>query len=94
MFETWREAGLEPEEAIGAIRKEREVVSQSVTAAGGQAGPIRGFVIPTMQALGLFSERIEGHFRNLFAVTMGEDRARALEFGWQLPEDLEDWVMS
>jgi hypothetical protein len=51
-------------------------------------------VIPTLQSLGLFSERIEGHFRNLFSLNMGEERAQALEFGWDLPDDLEAWVMS
>jgi len=94
MFEAWREAGLDPMEAITAIRDERESLMREVPPEGGAAGPIRGFVIPTLKALGLFSERIEGHYRGLFAENMGEERAMALQFGWELPEDLEAWVLS
>ncbi len=94
MFEVWREAGLDPQDAIAAIRDENAIVTQDVPAEGGSAGPIRGFVIPTLKALGLFSERIEEKYRQLFALNMGEERAMALQFGWELPEDLEAWVLS
>jgi rubrerythrin len=94
MFEVWREAGLDPMDAIAAIREEDAAVTRDVPSEGGSAGPIRGFVIPTLKALGLFSERIEGSFRQMFVANMGEERAMALQFGWELPEDLEAWVLS
>jgi rubrerythrin len=94
MFEVWREAGLDPMDAINAIRKENVISNSDASGQGPAGGPIRGFVIPTLKALGLFSERIEGHFRELFATNMGEEKAMALEFGWELPEDLEGWVLS
>lgn len=93
MFAAWRSVGLDPMEALTAIRDE-QVVSRDVPPEGGAAGPIRGFVIPTLKALGLFSPRIEGHFRQLFSINMGEERAKALDFGWELPENLEAWVLS
>jgi hypothetical protein len=94
MFAVWQSVGLDPMEAINAIRDEQEVMTRDVPPEGGAAGPIRGFVIPTLKALGLFSERIEGHFRQLFSINMGEERAQALEFAWELPENLEEWVLS
>ena len=61
---------------------------------GGQAGPVRGFVIPTLKAIGLFSDRIAGHYREMFAANLGEERARAMDFRLDLPEDLEAWALA
>ena len=61
---------------------------------GGQAGPVRGFVIPTLRSIGLFSERIERHFRDMFAANMDEERAKALDLSRGLPADLEAWVLA
>ncbi len=94
IFEVWKQAGLDPIAALTEIRKERDLVSQSVEGDGAQSGPVRGFVIPTLRALGLFSERLEGHYRDLFSQNFGEERARNLDLSWDLPEDLEAWVMS
>ena len=69
--------------------KEREKLD---TLAGGAAGPVRGFVIPTLRALGLFSERIEGHFREMFAANFGEERAARMNLGMDLPDDLDAWI--
>jgi hypothetical protein len=55
-------------------------------------GPISGFVVPTLKSVGLFSERIEGHFRQMFAANFGEERARKMRFDDGLPDDLEAWV--
>jgi hypothetical protein len=94
MLAVWKEAGLDPQAVLAALAEERDTVAAQVRGQGGQAGPIRGFVIPTLRALGLFSERIEGHFRGLFARNMGDERAEALDFGWDLPTDLEAWVLA
>ena len=52
---------------------------------------MRAFIIPSLRAVGLFSERIEGHFRSMFEANFG-DRARELTFGDSLPENLEAWL--
>jgi len=90
----WKEAGLDPPAVLAELAKEREAAGPQAQSPGGEGGPIRGFVIPTLRSLGLFSERIEGHFRDLFSHNMGAERAKALDFGWDLPTDLEAWVLA
>ena len=85
----WKDAGIDPKVAFAELLKEREVID---AAGGGTAGPIRGFVIPTLRALGLFSERIEGHFFDMFAANFGEERAKRLKLDAQLPDDLDAWI--
>ncbi|NNL65788.1 MAG: ferritin-like domain-containing protein [Myxococcales bacterium] len=91
-LEIWREAGLDPEEAFQRILKERQVVERMIGRQGGISGPVRGFVIPTLRRIGLFSERIEGHFRDMFEANLGKERAAGLDFDIQFPESLEDWI--
>ena len=56
-------------------------------------GPISGFVIPTLRAIGLYSERIDGHFAEMFAANFGAEAAGRLRNAMlDLPEDLEVWV--
>jgi len=93
LFQVWKDSGIDPADVIAGIADEREKMAAEVARSGGAFGPIRGFVIPTMRSVGLFSERIEGHFRELFAHNLGEERARAMEFDRGVPEDLEAWVM-
>ncbi len=45
-----------------------------------------------MRSIGLFSERLEGHFRDMFAANFGEERARRFNLGHELPDDLDAWV--
>jgi hypothetical protein len=85
----WKEAGLDPETVFKELLKERSKID---AAQGGAAGPIRGFVIPTLRAIGLYSDRIEGHFREMFAANFGEERARNMNLRMQLPDDLDAWV--
>ena len=59
---------------------------------GGRFGPIRGFVIPTLHSIGLFSERIEGHFQEMFEANLGENLGDISKDPRHLPEDLEAWV--
>jgi hypothetical protein len=56
-------------------------------------GPVSGFVIPTLKAVGLFSDRIAGHFEEMWAANMNPEAARrmATNLG-EMPEDLEAWV--
>jgi len=91
VLEIWREEGLDPEYALGELAREREKLDAT---RGGAAGPIRGFVIPTLRSIGLFSPRIEGHFREMFAANFGEERARRMNLGGELPSDLDAWIES
>ena len=89
----WSDSGIDPQEAITALAGEREKIRAAVARTGGRMGPISGFVLPTLRAIGLYSERIAGHFAEMFAVNFGaeasEKMARA-DLG--VPADLEAWV--
>jgi len=71
---------------------ERDKLGAALQTGGGAFGPVRGFIIPTMKSIGLFSDRLEGHFRDMFAHTFGEERANAMTFGDALPDDLDVWL--
>jgi len=89
----WAEAGVDPAEAMEQLAAERELIAQRVQQSGGRMGPISGFVIPTLQAIGLYSERLAGHFEDMFAANFGEETAaRIRSHTRELPEDLERWV--
>jgi hypothetical protein len=89
VFKIWQEIGLDPKTVFEALTAERDKID---AAAGGVAGPVRGFVIPTLRSIGLFSERIEGHFREMFAANFGEERAAAFDLSRELPPDLDAWL--
>jgi hypothetical protein len=89
VFKIWQEIGLDPKEVFTALTAEREKID---AAAGGVAGPVRGFVIPTLRSIGLFSDRIEGHFRDMFAANFGEEQARGFDLSRELPPDLDAWL--
>jgi hypothetical protein len=91
-LEIWREAGLDPAESFQRIVQERVAVGAAMGRAGGISGPVRGFVIPTLRKIGLFSERIEGHFREMFEANLGKERAAQLDYEIAFPESLEDWI--
>ena len=42
--------------------------------------------------IGLFSDRIEGHFREMFEANLGKERAAQLDMRIAFPENLEDWI--
>jgi hypothetical protein len=90
----WKEAGLDPAWAIGEIAKERATVASTLAQSGGMRGPVRGFVIPTLKAIGLFSERIGRHFDEMFHDNIGPNIVRTYEDPHGLPDDLEAWVES
>ncbi len=88
----WAEAGIDVQEAVQRIQGEREVIQAELRRTGGRLGPVRGFVIPTLRAIGLFSPRIEGHFDEMFQANMGALAGRIADDRYELPEDLEAWV--
>lgn len=94
MLAVWARNGLDPQSVFVELAAEREMMAAELQRTGGVNGPVSGFVIPTLKTVGLFSERIEGHFRSMFAANFGEERARRLEFEDGLPDDLEAWVES
>ena len=53
----WSQAGVDPKHALMEIAKDRAQVLEAIQRSGGRRGPVRGFVIPTLRAIGLFSDR-------------------------------------
>ncbi len=92
VLKLWKEAGLDPAYAMAEMAKDRARVVEALRRSGGRRGPVRGFVIPTLRAIGLFSERIQGHFEEMFVANVGEQFGRLADDPTQLPEDLEVWV--
>jgi len=90
----WREVGLDPAAVMAELAKEREKLQAALRRSGGRRGPIRGFVIPTLRAIGLFSERIEKHFEEMFVANLGPELGRIGDDPRDVPADLEAWVES
>jgi hypothetical protein len=93
MLRVWAELGLDPAAVFAELAKERDKIAPGMRRTGA-FGPVRGFIIPTLRSVGLFSERIEGHFRDMFVHNFGEQSGRRMEFGDELPADLMAWVES
>jgi len=88
----WADVGVDPGEAMGALLKEREKIKDAIDRSGGRFGPIRGFVIPTLRSIDLFSDRIQGHFQEMFDANF-QGRAGDLSDDEEaLPADLEAWA--
>jgi hypothetical protein len=78
---------------LTALAAERDVVARELARTGGRYGPVSGFIIPTLRALGLYSERTAGHFKQMWTETQGREAAeRYASSKAELPEDLEAWV--
>jgi hypothetical protein len=90
----WAQAGVDPKHALMEIAKDREQVISAIQRSGGRRGPVRGFVIPTLRAIGLFSERIRAHFEEMFVANIGPQWGRIQDDEVGFPEDLEAWVES
>jgi hypothetical protein len=89
----WAAAGIDPLEAIAKIASERDLIARAAQKGGLRFGPISGFVIPTLRAIGLFSDRIAEHFAEMFEANLRSEGARNLaRLAQDLPEDLEAWV--
>lgn len=94
VMDLWRAAGVDPAWAFGEIAKERATVAAALQRSGGRRGPFRGFVIPTLKSIGLFSDRIAGHFDDLFRANLGANLGSTKDDPTAVPEDLEAWVES
>jgi para-aminobenzoate N-oxygenase AurF len=92
VFKLWEESGVDMKEALSTIMKDRERVVAEMQRTGGRLGPIRGFVIPTLASIGLFSERLRGHFEDMFLANVGPNAMRRIGDVRDLPEDLGAWV--
>jgi len=89
----WKDAGVDPADFITAIASERELIAREVGASGGRFGPISGFVCPTLRSIGLLSDRIAGHFEDMWAANINPEAAREMRDSiTDVPEDLEAWV--
>jgi rubrerythrin len=88
----WGAAGVDPATAFAELAKERETLMAAIQKRGGRLGPVRGFVIPTLRSIGLFSPRIEAHFDEMFSSILGPGLGRIADDPKQIPEDLEAWV--
>ncbi len=88
-LQIWSDAGMDPQTVFGELLKEREMFAQ---VGQDSAGPIRGFVIPTLRSIGLFSDRMEKNFREMFTANFGEERANKMNLQGDLPDDLDAWV--
>jgi len=91
-MQVFADAGLDPAEVLPKIIQERQVMRKALEGSGGRFGPVRGFVIPTLRSIGLFSQRIEGHFSEMFAANFGAEMADLSQDPSDLPDDLEAWV--
>jgi hypothetical protein len=93
VMQLWADAGVDPKEAFTEMARERELIARAIAERGGRMGPISGFVIPTLRSIGLYSERIEAHFREMWSANIGADSAARLAASHtDVPEDLEAWV--
>jgi rubrerythrin len=92
VFELWREAGVDPQVAFAELAKERETIAAALARSGGRRGPIRGFVIPTLKAIGLFSDRIAARYDEMFRANFGNAFGPVQDDPTAVPADLEAWV--
>jgi hypothetical protein len=97
MLEVWAEAGIDPVALLTSLQEEREEISRPV-APGSRLGPVQGFVVPTLQRLGLLSERVAAHYHeflhaNLGSRLVGENVEQFIARIPALPADTAAWVM-
>ena len=90
-LQVMNEAGLDLMAAMSEIMKERQKLRPVQRADQPRRGAVRGFIIPTLRSIGLFSPRIEAHFDGMFQHMGGRTRPIS-EDPTELPEDLEAWV--
>ena len=88
----WRSAGIDPAEVLPKLIQERSTMREELARSGGRFGPVRGFVIPTLRSIGLFSPRIQKHFEEIFTANFGPAMGDLSQDAVALPSDLEAWV--
>lgn len=93
VLEIWRGAGIDPADAMAKLAQERAAIGRALQRNGGRMGPVSGFVIPTLRAIGLYSERIADHFAEMFEANFHTpDAGNMARLAQDLPEDLDAWV--
>jgi len=93
MMQVWAQAGIDPADAIPKILQERDVINEAIQEQGGSMGPVHGFVVPTLQSIGLYSDRIRSHFKDMWMANIGaETGERMAREDALLPSDLGEWV--
>ena len=60
LMNVWDEAGVDPAEVMRKLEGERDLIAAQLARTGGRYGPVSGFIIPTLRAIGLYSERTAG----------------------------------
>ena len=94
------EAGVDPAELAAGMQRDSEKMKEAIARRGGRLGPISGFVVPTLRRIGLLSERVTGHFREMFDAMRvsipppgaGGRAVNPLDALVELPEDLDAWA--
>jgi len=93
VLEVWRGVGIDPADVMRELEKERDVVQRALAESGGRYGPVSGFIIPTLKAIGLYGERTAASFKQMWTETQGpEAAARYASSRAEVPDDLELWV--
>lgn len=97
MVDVWAEAGVDPVALLTSLQNEREEIAKPLKP-GSRLGPVQGFVIPTLQRLGLLSERVATHYHeflhaNLGGRLVGENVEQFMARIPALPADTAEWVM-
>jgi hypothetical protein len=90
----WRDAGYELADVMQRLAGERDVIATALRRrSDGRYGPVSGFIIPTLRALGLYDERIAAGFKAMWTETQGPAAAALYASSDAvLPDDLERWV--
>jgi hypothetical protein len=86
-------AGIDLGEMLADLGELRRSGALDGPAATATPGAVRGFIIPTLRTIGLWSERIESHFDDVFSrmPNMGFGPLRSDRY--ELPKDLEAWAV-
>ena len=93
IMQVWADAGVDPGDVIRKLEGERDLIAEQLQRTGGRYGPVSGFIIPTLRALGLYGERTAANFKQMWTETQGAEAAeRYADSTAELPEDLERWV--
>ena len=94
IVQVWQDAGVDPADVFRSLEKERDAIAKTMQSqTGGRYGPVSGFIIPTLRALGLYDERSAELFKEMWASTQGAEAAtRYANSDAELPDDLEHWV--
>ena len=67
----WANEGIDIGDVMRKLESERDVIALQLQRTGGRYGPVSGFIIPTLRAIGLYGERTAGHFKEMWTATQG-----------------------